>query len=92
MPNTTKHDLIMDAWFKHRFLSQSDISTALETMLSVITKKLAAGKTISIRGLGTIYPVIRPTKGARNVHAGSAVSVKAHKTVKIRFAKEILNG
>lgn len=55
---------------------------AVEGVIGAITGALANGESVSIRGLGTLKVIGRAEKIARNISAGTSVTVPAHRTVK----------
>lgn len=72
MPNSTKHDLIVDV-SKSTGLTQADTKIAVEELLGIIAEILETGKNIEIRGFGTFYTKIRKPRPARNPKTGEVV-------------------
>jgi DNA-binding protein HU-beta/integration host factor subunit beta len=72
VPNSTKHDLIVDV-SKSTGLTQADTKIAVEELLGIIAEILETGKNIEIRGFGTFYTKIRKPRPARNPKTGEVV-------------------
>jgi DNA-binding protein HU-beta/integration host factor subunit beta len=72
VPNTTKHDLIVDV-SKSTGLTQADTKIVVEELLGIISEILETGKNIEVRGFGTFYTKIRKPRPARNPKTGDIV-------------------
>lgn len=56
---------------------------AVETIFKLMGHELTQGNQICVRGFGTIKPVLRKAKKARNIQKNEAMLIPAHTTVKI---------
>jgi len=72
VPNTTKHDLIVDV-SKSTGLTQADTKIVVEEFLGIVSEILETGKNIEIRGFGTFYTKVRKPRPARNPKTGDVV-------------------
>jgi integration host factor subunit beta len=87
MPNTTKHDLIVDV-SKTTGLTQADTKIVVEELLDTIAKNLEAGKNIEIRGFGTFYTRIRKPRPARNPKTGDVVPLLRRVVPLFKYSNE----
>lgn len=83
----TKADLVEK--LVERGMARSTAMEAVDGVVSIIAKTLSSGETITLRGLGTFKVRTAKEKLARNISAGSALTVPAHKTVKLILSNKI---
>lgn len=87
MPNTTKHDLIVDV-SKATGLTQADTKIVVEELLETVAKNLEEGKNIEIRGFGTFYTRIRKPRPARNPKTGEVVPLQMRVVPLFKYSSE----
>lgn len=74
------------------------LSTAFKTVdgiMRVIGEALAKGEAVQLRGFGTFVPTQLGERRVTNIHTGEPLVIAAHKTVRFRPSKDIvesLNG
>lgn len=83
----TKADLVEK--LVERGMARSTAMEAVEGMITVMSDTLAAGETITLRGLATFDVRTTKEKIGRNISKGEAVTIPAHKTVKLVLSKKI---
>ncbi len=83
----TKADLVNK--LVERGMARSTAMEAVEGVVDSLAEALISGETITLRGLGTFKVRVAKEKIARNISAGSAITVPAHKTVKLIISKKI---
>ncbi|MBY6090381.1 HU family DNA-binding protein [Pseudooceanicola sp. 502str34] len=64
-------------------------STALDAVVSVITKEVAEGGAVTLPGVGKIYCRERPERMVRNPATGEQIKKEADKVVKMTIAKAL---
>ena len=64
-------------------------STALDAVVSVITKEVAEGGAVTLPGVGKIYCRERPERMVRNPATGEQIKKEADKVVKVTIAKAL---
>ncbi len=64
-------------------------STALDAVVSVITKEVADGGAVNLPGVGKIYCRERPERMVRNPATGEQIKKEADKVVKMTIAKAL---
>ncbi len=64
-------------------------SAALEALVNVITREVAAGGAVTLPGVGKIYCRERPARMVRNPATGEQISKPADKVVKMTIAKAL---
>ncbi len=72
----TKAELIATLAKKQSQLPDTDIEMAVNTMLKFMSKVLAEGKRIEIRGFGVFHIRYHPSRIGRNPKTGESVSVE----------------
>ena len=70
-------------------LSKTDAANAVDAMVSVITKALKKGDTVTLVGFGTFQVRKRAARQGRNPKTGEAIKIKASKKVAFRAAKDL---
>lgn len=69
------------------------LSTAFKTVdgvLRVIAEKLAQGESVQLRGFGSFVAVGKSERVIKNIHTGESFAVPAHKSVRFKPSKEIV--
>ncbi|MFV2054319.1 HU family DNA-binding protein [Aliiroseovarius sp. YM-037] len=64
-------------------------STALDSIISVITREVSAGGAVTLPGVGKIYCRERPERMVRNPATGEQIHKDADKVVKMTIAKAL---
>jgi DNA-binding protein HU-beta len=64
-------------------------SGALDAVIAIITKEVAAGGAVTLPGVGKIYCRERPARMVRNPATGEQISKPADKVVKMTIAKAL---
>lgn len=64
-------------------------STALESIISVITREVSGGGAVTLPGVGKIYCRERPERMVRNPATGEQIQKDADKVVKMTIAKAL---
>lgn len=77
-----KNDLI-DA-LTPRLGDRAAAALAVESLVDVVLRQVAAGGTVGITGFGTFEPVDRAPRTGRNPHTGQAVPIPATRTPRFR--------
>ena len=65
-------------------LSQSQVRTALDSILQAVSSALASGAEVRLVGFGSFTSAFRPAGPARNPRTGEAVRRPASRTVRFR--------
>lgn len=63
--------------------------TALDSILSIITKEVGGGGAVTLPGVGKIYCRERPARMVRNPATGEQIHKEADKVVKMTIAKAL---
>ncbi|MGZ0198871.1 HU family DNA-binding protein [Streptomyces sp. RM1] len=63
---------------------RAQAALAVETTFDAIVRAVAAGEPVSITGFGSLTPVDRPARAARNPQTGEPISVGESRVVKYR--------
>jgi DNA-binding protein HU-beta len=64
-------------------------SSALDAVISVITKEVSGGGSVTLPGVGKIYCRERPERMVRNPATGEQIKKEADKVVKMTIAKAL---
>ncbi|MEO0918997.1 MAG: HU family DNA-binding protein [Pseudomonadota bacterium] len=64
-------------------------SSALDAIISVITKEVSGGGAVTLPGVGKIYCRERPARMVRNPATGEQIHKEADKVVKMTIAKAL---
>jgi len=64
-------------------------SSALDAVISVITKEVSSGGSVTLPGVGKIYCRERPERMVRNPATGEQIKKEADKVVKMTIAKAL---
>ena len=69
-------------------LHLSTAMKAVDGLIRIAKERLAQGEDITVRGFGSLYPVEREGRMARNPKTGDEVWVEPHRTVKFKPGAE----
>jgi len=64
-------------------------ATALDSLISIITKEVSGGGAVTLPGVGKIYCRERPERMVRNPATGEQIKKEADKVVKMTIAKAL---
>lgn len=64
-------------------------NTALDAIISVITREVSGGGAVTLPGVGKIYCRERPERMVRNPATGEQIKKEADKVVKMTIAKAL---
>ncbi len=64
-------------------------TTALDSIISVITREVSGGGAVTLPGVGKIYCRERPERMVRNPATGEQIQKDADKVVKVTIAKAL---
>ena len=78
----TKSELIK-AIAKKSSLTEAQTNDVVKALTDVITEALASGDKVQLPGLFTAETVERPARNGRNPRTGEAMTIPAHRAVKI---------
>lgn len=70
-------------------LSRSDAANAVDAMVSVVTKALKKGDTVTLVGFGTFQVRKRAARQGRNPKTGEAIKIKASKNPAFKPGKAL---
>ncbi|MFM9890566.1 MAG: integration host factor subunit beta [Rickettsiales bacterium] len=85
----TKSELIQQLSKNYPHLYQRDIEVLVNTMFEEITKALAAGNRVELRGFGAFSVRKREARAARNPKNGAMVNVGERHAIYFRTGKEL---
>lgn len=71
----TKSELIERLVQRHTHLSQKDVELAVKSLLEEVSRALASGGRIEIRGFGSFSVHHRPARMGRNPKTGESVHI-----------------
>lgn len=80
---------IVDYIVSNTTLSRSHAIAATDSVVEAISKSLIKGESVFIRGFATIKAVTTAPKKARNISAGTVVTIPAQNTAKLVLSKEL---
>lgn len=84
----TKNDLARELAVSEK-LHLSTAVKAVDGLLRIVKESLVKGDDIFLRGFGTIAVVNREERPARDFKTGEAITIPAHRTVKIKVSPEL---
>jgi integration host factor subunit beta len=90
-----KSELVAKLAERYPHLYHRDVERIVSTVLDAITKALAAGNRVELRGFGAFSVKTRPPRTGRNPRTGSPVTVSQKRAPFFRTGKELrerLNG
>jgi integration host factor subunit beta len=85
----TKSELIQRLTKRYSHLYQRDIEVLVNTMFDEISKALAAGNRVELRGFGAFSVRKREARAARNPKNGAMVDVGQRHAIYFRTGKEL---
>lgn len=85
----TKSELVEALSLKQTHLMQRDADACVDIILEAITKALARGERIEIRGFGSLALSYRPARVGRNPKTGDAVPIPAKRVPHFKAGKEL---
>lgn len=85
----TKSELIQRLSKRYPHLYQRDIEVLVNTMFEEITKALASGNRVELRGFGAFSVREREARAARNPKNGTMVNVGTRSAIYFRTGKEL---
>jgi integration host factor subunit beta len=91
----TKRGIIDELLVRHPGISCRDSETLVDVIFNAMTRELAAGQRIELRGFGSFGVKLRRARQGRNPKTGAPVEVAAKRIPFFRVAKELrveLNG
>lgn len=84
----TKADLV-EQLILRTGMARSAAMEAVDNTVAIIADSLSKGESIFLRGLATFDVRTTKEKIGRNISKGEAVTIPAHKTVKLVLSKKI---
>jgi integration host factor subunit beta len=84
-----KSELVARLTARYPHLYHRDIERIVSTMLDEITKALAEGHRVELRGFGAFSVKVRPARQGRNPRTGEPVSVDEKRAPFFRTGKEL---
>ncbi|MBD5384882.1 HU family DNA-binding protein [bacterium] len=84
----TKADIV-EQLIHRTGMARSAAMEAVDNIVAIIADNLSKGESIFLRGLGTFDVRTTKEKIGRNINKGEAVTIPAHKTVKLVLSKKI---
>ena len=84
-----RSDLIRQLALRHPQLTAQDCDLAVRTILDALSRTLAQGGRIEIRGFGSFGLNYRPPRNGRNPKTGAAVSIPAKHTPHFKPGKDL---
>src|ERR1700757_4716412 len=91
----TKRGIIDELLVRNPAISHRDSEALVNAMFDAMTRVLATGHRIELRGFGSFGVKLRRARSARNPKTGAPVEVAARRTPFFRVGKELrdrLNG
>ena len=85
----TKSDLIEALAKKQSHLAFKDVELAVKGMLEKMSRELASGERIEIRGFGSFSLHFRPARLGRNPKSGDAVALRGKHVPHFKPGKEL---
>ncbi|MGY6554901.1 MAG: integration host factor subunit beta [Wenzhouxiangella sp.] len=85
----TKSELIELLAEKQPHLSQADVELAVRSILEQLSRALASGERIEIRGFGSFCLHFRPPRMGRNPKTGDAVALPGKHVPHFKPGKEL---
>ena len=70
-------------------MARSAAMEAVDNTVAILADNLSKGESIYLRGLGTFDVRTAKEKIGRNINKGEAMTIPAHKTVKLVLSKKI---
>lgn len=84
-----KSELVAKLTQRYPHLYHRDVERIVSTVLDEITKALAAGHRVELRGFGAFSVKVRPARQGRNPRTGEPVAVEEKRAPFFRTGKEL---
>src|SRR3954453_14508268 len=68
---------------------KKDIANVVDSLLTAVTKALASGERVHLRGFGSFVPKETKARQGRNPQTGEPIQIAAKKTVGFKPAKDL---
>src|SRR5215471_3699856 len=85
----TKRGIIDELLIRHPGISYRDLETLVSMMFDAMTRGLATGQRIELRGFGSFGVKLRQARRGRNPKTGAPVEVAAKRIPFFRAGKEL---
>ncbi len=85
----TKSDLIQALALRQTHLAFGDVEMAVKEVVELISRSLASGERIEIRGFGSFSLHFRPARIGRNPRTGASVSLPGKHVPHFKPGKEL---
>ncbi len=85
----TKRGIIDELLIRQPGISYRDSETVVSTMFDAMTRRLAAGQRIELRGFGSCGVKLRRARQGRNPKTGAPVEIAAKRIPFFRAGKEL---
>src|SRR3954464_3441952 len=69
--------------------NKKEIGEVVESLLAAVTKALASGEHVDLRGFGSFIPKETKARQGRNPQTGEPIQIAAKKTVAFKPAKDL---
>src|SRR4051812_24049462 len=69
--------------------NKKEIGEAVDSVLAEVTKALASGERVDLRGFGSFVPKETKARQGRNPQTGEPIQIAAKKTVAFKAAKDL---
>ena len=83
-----KNDLARELAVSEK-LHLSTAVKAVDGVIRILKEALVKGEEITLRGFGTITPIVREERVARHFKTKETITVPAHRTAKLRISAEL---
>jgi DNA-binding protein HU-beta len=80
---------VIEAIAKAADLSKADAGRAVDAFVSVVTKALKSGDSVTLVGFGTFSVRKRAARQGRNPQTGATIKIKASKTPAFKAGKQL---
>lgn len=88
----TKNDLAVELCKNlHLDITKPVTLHIVDTFVDILSDAFVKGEDVFLRGFGTLEVRTAKAKKARNIAAGTAVMIPAHRTVKFKVSKQLIN-
>ena len=84
-----KSELVARLTARYPHLYHRDVERIVTTVLDSISKALADGHRVELRGFGAFSVKVRPSRMGRNPRTGAAIKIKAARVPKFRAGKAL---
>lgn len=87
----TKNDIATALCMRNPWLTRSTALHLVQSMTDILSDAFIDGKNVYLRGFGSLEVRSVREKKARNISAGTIITVPAYSTVKFRISKQLKN-